>query len=623
MGVLDPNFGDLVGRDPHEFANRGPHSEVPSQVPPVPANQPELLNEFAALQQRQQAAVGQHEDFARRMQQVSDAAQSRGADLGLVERLDTMLNPQVPKAARSFLYREMSRSLGLDPSGATTKEVGSMLTSLDPQGAASIRALMIEKSKTSDPGSMQQLVRGIMSGQVPIHEVIKMTGAAEAARAAKTGQGIAEAFGGDENNAGSDAGGTDDLVQKVSQQVSDAEPSGLPRGANAPPERIGKTEIEPKFLGLFGRDISKNQPQTVDEAKAKGYDPITNQADMRKAEAEIREQRNQVDNYFSNAIVLEKVIRGRPEVLKEAGVVARSWESMKAFGQGLFGGNDVDPSSPENKRLVERVVRLAMSGHPDATAETAAIVRSMIVQQGYEIAGALFKQSGRQLQEPDYQRALQTLGASQDPKQLVATMASLGGRIYDVHTTAIRNAVGKDVGMNLEKLSDKQVIALGTSPISPKALALKTEEEMAHRIKERDRKARGEPDPENPPTYLERREQALQQRQQQIEDERQTDRADTKAAAKAHLDISQESLGLAKEREARAERGEARAEQDKRQKAIQAAFQALAKALGTGPGNISLGGGGGGDGGAQDASAFKLPPKTVRQPPQIPSRSRK
>ena len=194
MGILDPTFGEVFGSLDETKANRGPNVDVPSSPPPVTNIPAELKGSFEQLKQEQATGLAEHQDYARRMTQVQQASQQRTADLGLVDRLDTMLNPEVPKSARHFLFREMSRSLSIDPKGEQTKEIGAMLTGLDPEASSTLRSLLSDQSKQAQPGALQELVRGILTGAVPMHQLVQMTGQHAKQKALQTGQGLAEQF---------------------------------------------------------------------------------------------------------------------------------------------------------------------------------------------------------------------------------------------------------------------------------------------------------------------------------------------------------------------------------------------------------------------------------------------
>src|SRR4249920_812846 len=93
-------------------------------------------------------------------------AQARQQDLDLSGRMIKLLDPQVPKPAREFLYKELSRSMGADPKGQTSAEIGKMLLSMDPGSLDNLRRNFAEQLPNAKPGEINAKIQAILQGKV-------------------------------------------------------------------------------------------------------------------------------------------------------------------------------------------------------------------------------------------------------------------------------------------------------------------------------------------------------------------------------------------------------------------------------------------------------------------------
>jgi len=134
----------------------------------------------------------QHQERTAQLQQQAQQNQVQQQDMALGQRMVKLFDPNVPKPAKEFLYREMSRQMGVDPKGQTSSELGKMLLSLDPQSQDSLRRNLVTKISAAKPGEVQGLIKGIMTGQVDGMSLIQLAsdtgGAPEALSGAGTGE---------------------------------------------------------------------------------------------------------------------------------------------------------------------------------------------------------------------------------------------------------------------------------------------------------------------------------------------------------------------------------------------------------------------------------------------------
>ena len=105
-------------------------------------------------------------------QQQAQTLQARQADIQIGERMMQLLDPRIPRPARQFLFRELSRQIGVDPKGEQAKEIGAMVTALDPQTLESLRRSVATRVQSARPGEITEFARGVLTGQVPITELM-------------------------------------------------------------------------------------------------------------------------------------------------------------------------------------------------------------------------------------------------------------------------------------------------------------------------------------------------------------------------------------------------------------------------------------------------------------------
>lgn len=189
--------------------------------------------------------------------QRAELAGVEGSQQGLLlgQRLLQVLDPRLPKPARQFLYRELVSSVGIDPKGDRAKQLGQMLTSLDPQSLEGIRRGITEQI-TSNPSGVPDLVRGVVSGQVPIDRVISGLTAGAGARPGAAGGGAEVPPSGGPPPSGDGAVTRPSGIMGLGGPGAEAPPPGAPgRGGG--------------LAGLMTRGLETTLGQTADTTRTR------------------------------------------------------------------------------------------------------------------------------------------------------------------------------------------------------------------------------------------------------------------------------------------------------------------------------------------------------------------
>jgi hypothetical protein len=146
-------------------------------------NQPpaDIIDQMASVREEQARALQEHMKFRATLEQKKQETELRGGDLDVSERLLRVLDTTLPKPYRDFEFRGLSRHLGIDPNGDMHKELAKVVTGLDPDSSASIREAFVARIADATPGQVTEFTRGILQGKVPLSELAGM--AKEHARA--------------------------------------------------------------------------------------------------------------------------------------------------------------------------------------------------------------------------------------------------------------------------------------------------------------------------------------------------------------------------------------------------------------------------------------------------------
>lgn len=423
--------------------------------------------------------------------QQAESMQARQADLQLGERLLQVLDPRLPKQARQFLFKELSRQIGVDPKGERSKEIGGMLTSLDPQVSEQVRRSISQQIQSAEPGQVTEMTRGILTGQVPVTQLVQ-----------SMSMPVAQQEGGGDAEASTDGfsppmrlGGPMTRPAGADSAVTPAQAPGRPgdsiapgRGegpyrmpfqaapsagvGTVPAERVVPPllrQVAPELVSILG--IDPTQAYRVIDIYRGGWSRVPSDFDAQQRLAtDIRGVQDGIVNMTVMGNQLVDIIRGRPEVLT-LGIgripvpFSGTWNlelpnpssvltQLGSFGNSLaktFGweGTRIDPQSEDGSRVLSQSRELAdrvFSWSPEVqrNANDTAVMQSLLINIAFAMAASK-GQTGRFLSDRDVELQLQELGRSADPEQFSNTVSRVIQRAYDQYRVRMRAQTGGDV----------------------------------------------------------------------------------------------------------------------------------------------------------------------------------
>lgn len=667
----DALLGDLMRRrsaDARRLQTAQAAMGVPGQLPtrapagPAPVEEPggDLAAQLAAARQGTsvptpgaqrpsglQALLGQR-------QAQAEGIQARSQDLAIADRLLKITDSRLPKAARQFLIKGLTRELGIDPRSETSRDIARLVTSLDPDSLGALRRSVASQSDTAQPGALTEMARGILSGQVPVEQVITSVAAGPPADG-RMGLG----------------GPTE-----VAQADTTAAPTpGVARyRETTTPPRL--REIAPELSAVLGYDPAQRM-RNIDVINRSHPNIPSDYEGQQKLATDISISRQNAVRAISLATRMEQLFRGKPEVLSggpEIGIpgtgtriplapnipsIAEGMrEYLNQFGRSVWGGDVFNRSRPadlnltppadapepnERMKFVSReAAKMLAARLPEGVLsnEDAAKTHRVIQQMLYDLAYARAKQKdpGGRLSNQDIELELRGIGRSASPEVFSRALQNVVDQAVGDYDNLVRNRTGGPPlrgGITLEHFNQQDQDVLRISPIlSPGSRAylgvVEAMDDPTAQLPPRttgDVPVRrvptetitpagprtpieGQPLPPMPgprgvggiPT-IEAEEAAAVGRERE-----------DRAAVLAERERAGRRLELAESSEARAARAEQRQITEARRVRIQAAFAEIGKALSAGGGGtISAGGAGGG--GDQDPAAFRLTPPPQRRAP--------
>jgi len=629
--------------DPEGFAA----SQEPQARLPQPPEQVPLSPQAADVAQQYQA---NQEDFKRRQADI----ESRKQDLKLAERMSYMMDPNVPKPARKFLYEELSRTSGVDPKGETSKSVGTMLLGLDPEALEGLNRNFAAKLKDAKPGEIKQLIQSVLTGQMSGMELLKVAQAGPAAPSAAP-------------QAGAVVPPTPPpgAAPAPSAVPSAMPPSVVPAEVKQPPpitakgeeikrrrlKEVGETPapygvVEPGLLKALGLDYSK--PVRVDDLGKMGYAIPQDAKEQRELAKEMDQIAAGTVDVAVNAARVHQLFAGKPEVLGAVGAAARgvdqAMDQIKAIAQ-LAGVDMSKTPGPGESGLkatagwaASNIAQLYKKSGIEQTAVDSAKLQGAILDMAYSMAVARGI-PGNRLTNAIIAQHLNTLGHSQSVAQFEATLADATARATERSARQMASRVGGQdwqPNFGFASTNDLEVMAAGAGMLPP-GIRQNVAQEVQKRLDVAQGKPAtlGKPVTRQSPTFEEEqadvgKEEATRQRRLEFAEDREkerltmererdsrADRAETRAEERAR-----EQTEHTKFMENMALRREARLESQQKKDKIGEAFVKLGQMIGHGSTHqISMGSGGGG-GGDQDAGAFRIAPPPRRQAPQPVDASR-
>lgn len=628
------------------------------------------LDKYQALKQAQQASLRQHAAFRDQLQQKQVQVQARKTDLDVAGKVMQILDTRIPKSARQFLNTQLAQYVGVDPKNDAFKGVNSMMMGLDPQSAQDLKTQLGSQLESAQPGQVLEMTRGLMTGQLPLSTFLSQV-------SFSGGEGQDSLAGGE---------GGDQLQKPAASTSRTAQPfQGGPasvqsfEGQRTTP--AASQQASPMLVGALGLD-SRVRLRNND-LYTQGYRVPFDPKDQEKLAEGIVTRSTGLSSTISEAANMVDLFQGKPEVLGPVGQIARGISGTINQVQGFFNlirpGTTVEGPDQATQDVADRIGLKMLKIHGiDATAESSARIRSMVLGLAYRMAVAN-DIPGNRLTNGIIQQNLEQLGEASSPAQFQAVLKdtiTATSREFNEH---IRRTVGVD-GLPLwaRQVPNNDILRLAKAgSVLPNDMALALRDEAAKRL-------RGETTTQITPASptlqeeeqtlgnveMQTKERKIQQTEQEMDlaqrrdqraqsaEQRAEGREDRMAEAQIRqADIQQRQLDLQSENtkadnaraerqlqlqernisedNARAQRAEGfqreqfeykkaqdrREEDERNRKVIQDAFLKFGQAiagLGQG-GGVSLGGGGGG-GGGQDQSAFRITPAPQRQAPSIPGK---
>lgn len=623
------------------------------------------VDQYSQLQKRQQEVLQQHAQFSQGLQQRQAETQMRQGDLTIAQRLMRALDPTIPKPARQFLMVELAKYLGVDPKSENFKGVAGMIQALDPDSLQMLRTMFSQQVEGSQPGQIIDMARGIMSGQLPMDDIIGEL----------QGMDVQGGAGQDQLAGGS---GTDSVAQPGPSGSGSSSVRSF-EGSRTIPD--GAKQASPQLVKALGLD--PRQPYRNDDLMQQGYAVPFDAKDQEKLAQEINVQATNVSSTIRESSRIIGLFKNRPEVLGPVGDFVRRFQSTVRQVQGAM--TMINPAFQDETNPYASTTRAAakeaasnlarLYGYSTRTAEDAARVEAAVLGLAYRMAGAQ-NIPGNRLTNGIIEQQLRQIGSSASPEQFEAVLTDTLDGTLRTFDEGVRRQLGVSGNKILaQQLTDQDIVefaqAGGTLP-QEFATALRDEA-----VARRDGTKQQAPMPASPTIQeeqqtlgnleTERKQRELDKFTQESElaknrDERAT-RAEERAEEREERMVSQseKSQNLAEERfaydkqmtgrrdaraEEAAERAESREERmvkqneasmglqrekfeydkvnDKRNleqrqaEKLAEAFRAFGHAIANSGGSVSGGGGSSGGGGQQDVGAFRLTPMPQRQAPAIP-----
>jgi len=587
---------------------------------------------------RQQQVAAAYQQSQQEIQQAQSVAATREEDLNVAQYMTKMLDPTVPKAARQFLFRELSTRMGVDPKGETSQNFGKMLLGLEPEALERLNRGYADRIKNATPGQIKQMTQAVLQGDVSGIELMKMANV----RVAQAG-----------------GGGTPGVIPAQPTAPISGPPGALPPAPGTTPPAAdpaaaagGPPSPSTRRYKGQGETIPFHQPVEPGLVRALGYqfgDPVR-VSDLAKEGITVpqtpKEQNDLMKAMDANASAtvtvvkdatrLHQLFKGKPEVLGLVGATARTVDQAIDQMKGVIrsAGGDTSTFDQNDKgfraliaRSAQRVSDVYKSSGIEQTAVDSARLQGAVLDMAYSMANAKGIPDNR-LTNRMIAQELNTLGQSQSVAQFEATLKEAVGRALSKSSNEIAARVGRPMDPNLGFVNTQDLVFMGQSDIASPELKKTILEESKRRLSGAAGKPikRAEPTVESEQLYTSEEERRESERKKSEEKRQQEEHV-----LKKRRDVRAEEEGeRAEARMARtefeqnrrfnlAEKRERRMEEQHRRDKIGAAFKELGKMIGeAGSSGRSIGAGigAGGGGGDQDAGAFRMTPAPRRAPPK-------
>lgn len=627
------------------------------------------FQQFQQLKHTQEQVLQQHQQFAKGLQDKQAQVQLRQSDLNIAGRLLKILDPTLPKPARMFLMNELAKNIGIDPKSESFKGVAGMISALDPDSLMALRSMFSQQTQDAEPGKVVDMARGIMSGQVPMDDIIGEL------------QGMSvEGAQGEDQLAGGSGG---DAVAKPGPAGAGSVRSFEGQRTIPDDAKMASPQLV-KALGLDPRQTFRNG-----DLIQQGFSIPLDSKDQEKLAREINDTATNLSSTIRESSRIVKLFEGRPEILGPVGSFVRGMQStvsqaigiMRLANPGLEVDQDASPYAPNLRSTAKEVgsVLAKAHGYIIKNAEDSARIEAAVLGLAYRMAAAQ-NIPGNRLTNGILDQQLRQIGQSASPDQFKAVIRdTLDGtiRTFDEGIKRQLGVSGNDLMVRQLTPQDLEEFAM-SKDILPQQLIQSMSNDISRR---RDAiinpQAAGTPKPSSPTIQEEQQtlgELETQKKQRELEkfeqegqlarnrderaaaaeqraegreermtaaqeksqklaedrftyDKQMTDRRDERAEEAAQRAESREermirqneaSMGLQREKFEYDKTKDARDLEQRKSEKLAEAFRAFGHAIAnsmSGAGG-SVGSSGGGSG--QDVGAFRITPMPQRQAPSIP-----
>lgn len=623
-------------------------SNIGDSFAKLPANDPRLQR-LAQLRAAQKASMEQHQQYGQMLQQKQQQVNMRAGDLDVSDRLLKILDPNVNKAARQFLFNELSKNLGVDPKNAA--EVQKMVTALDPGTLQGLKTVFMQQMEGAEPGQVSQMAKGILTGEVPMNNLINEAtqiarSNALTAQPQDTAQGGAPASSAAAGGAGQPTGGGRPLGPQPAGSAPPAVMS-FEEQRTIPPEAKGVSPQLLKELGLGTSTELRNRDLT-----SQGYAIPLDDKQQTELAGTLRIRNSNMGQVLKGSTDLMRGMRTmgtsepfgqvaqqvsgylsttRPGFVNESGPGSNGWEGIDMLAtqkaRALTGGAPDKEQNVKNT-LLNLSYRMAQTGSVPGNKLTNGVIAENLNQMNswQDMYTATKDSISKSLQEYDqfvrsntgrsgYEVLIQS---APDKAQFISDAAQSAEVLPDDFKSVVidygeRLKTGQPIGPSVQPASptmQEERQTLGTLELQKKEGQIaETQQQIGLREKTDARaEASGKREQERLDMANSREERMTkaQEGAQQLEREK-FDFSKQKANESQQLEKQKFEWQKQKYEEQKSEQHKER---------IAKAFQAFGAAIGNSWKGVSIGGGGGGGGqGGQDAGAFRLTPGPQRQAP--------
>jgi hypothetical protein len=179
-------------------------------------------SQAAALEKYRQTQLGNQEEAAKALEtyrtgqmdleQKKFELQKRNLDMEATKTWKMVLDPTLGKPQRKFMFKQFSKSLGIDPKSQEYKDFEGMITGMDDENLKETYSNLATMLPHADPGQVVAFSKAIIGGQITMKDAIEEFGKIKNAEQLRSITG----GGGEDTGA---AGGTGEQAGVPTRQV--------------------------------------------------------------------------------------------------------------------------------------------------------------------------------------------------------------------------------------------------------------------------------------------------------------------------------------------------------------------------------------------------------------------